>query len=189
VTLHEQNFAALLKKAQAGDHRAFDAIYDQFADALFRYIYVRCGDRSLAEDLTSDLWVRIVEHLSSFRPPPGDPRPAFAAWLYRIARNLVIDSQRRTRDDHVPISEHVAAREVPPDEQVIARDDERAMQDALAQITPDQREVILLRFFEECTSAEVARRTGRSEGAVKVMQHRALGALARLLGIRRGGDA
>jgi len=179
------DLANTVARAQEGDQVAFDAIYDRFADALFRYLYMRCTDAMLAEELTSDLWVRVVERLPAFRFPGGDPEAAFAGWLYRIARNLVIDNYRRKRNTNVPLTETLSARDAPPDERVIAGDDRRALHAAIGKLTAEQREVLLLRFIEERSNAEIARLTGRSENAVKVMQHRALDTLARMLGRRR----
>jgi RNA polymerase sigma-70 factor, ECF subfamily len=178
------NLANIVMQAQAGDHNAFDAIYDRFADPLFRYLYARCGDAALTEELTGDLWVRVVEHLPTFRFPRGDQEAAFAAWLYRIARNLIIDHYRRKGNVHMPLSETLSAPDLPHDEHVIAADERQELRAALEQLTAEQREVLMLRFIEECSHAEVARLTNRSEGAVKVMQHRALGALARVLGVQ-----
>src|SRR5262245_52240504 len=79
------DLASTVAQAQLGDQTAFDAIYDRFADALFRYLYARCGDTMLAEELAGDVWVRVVERLPAFRFPPGEPEAAFAGWLYRIA--------------------------------------------------------------------------------------------------------
>jgi RNA polymerase sigma-70 factor (ECF subfamily) len=180
------DLASTVAQAQFGDQVAFDAIYDHFADALFRYLYARCGDAALAEELTGDVWVRVVERLPAFRFPGGDPEAAFAGWLYRIARNLVIDSYRRRRITNVPLSDALSSHEAPPEERVIAGDDRRALRVAIERLTAEQREVLLLRFVEGCTTAEVALLTGRSENAVKVMQHRALSALSRMLGGRRG---
>jgi RNA polymerase sigma-70 factor, ECF subfamily len=179
------DLASTVVRAQEGDQAAFDMIYDRFADALFRYIYVRCGNAALAEELTGDMWVRVVERLPAFRFAGSDPEAVFASWLYTIARNLVIDSYRRKRNLQVPLTEALSSRDMPPDESVIAADDRRALHAAIEQLTADQREVVLLRFVEERSNAEVARLTGRSENAVKVMQHRALAALARILGVRR----
>ena len=179
------DLASTVVRAQEGDQSAFDMIYDRFADALFRYIYARCGNAALAEELTGDMWVRVVERLPAFRFAGSDPEAVFAGWLYTIARNLVIDSYRRQRMMHVPLTEALSSRDMSPDESVIADDDRRALRAAIEQLTADQREVVLLRFIEERSNADVARLTGRSENAVKVMQHRALAALARMMGVRR----
>jgi RNA polymerase sigma-70 factor (ECF subfamily) len=172
-------------RAQEGDHAAFDAIYDQFADALFRYLYARCGNAGLAEELTGDVWVRVVERLPTFRFAGTNPEAVFAGWLYTIARNLMIDSYRRKRTVQVPLTETISSHDMLPDEHVIASDERQALRAAIEQLTADQREVVLLRFVEERSNAEVAQLTGRSENAVKVMQHRALTTLARTLGVRR----
>jgi RNA polymerase sigma-70 factor (ECF subfamily) len=179
------DLASIVVQAQEGDQAAFDVIYEKFADALFRYIYMRCGNAALAEELTGDVWVRVVERLPTFRFVGSDTEAVFAGWLYTIARNLLIDSYRRKRFLHVPLAETLSSRDMMPDELVIADDDRRALRLAIEQLTADQREVVLLRFINECSNAEVARLTGRSENAVKVMQHRALTALARLLGVSR----
>jgi RNA polymerase sigma-70 factor, ECF subfamily len=184
----DRELVAAVQRAQQGDHAAFEAIYNQFAEGLFRYLYSRCGDATLAEELLGELWVRVVERLPAFRFPAGEPGAAFAGWLYRIARNLVIDNGRRVASRGVPLAETLSSTEPQPEEQLIARDEKEELRGAFEQLTEDQREVLLLRFVEERSSAEVARLTGRSEGAVKVMQHRALDSLARLMGFRRGKD-
>lgn len=185
VSAFSIDLANIVAQAQAGDHNAFDAIYNRFADPLFRYLYARCGDAGLAEELTGDLWVRVVEHLPAFRFPRGDPDAAFAAWMYRIARNLVIDYYRRKGGAHEPLAETLSAPDDPPDAQLIAADERQDLRAAMERLTAEQREVLMLRFVEERSNAEVARLTNRTEGAVKVMQHRALGALARVLGVQR----
>lgn len=179
------DLASMVARAQAGDQGAFQAIYEHFADPLFRYLYARCGDASLAEELAGDLWVRVVERLPRFRLQGDDYAAAFAAWLYQIARNLVIDMYRRRSENHVALPETLPASAARPDEHVMAAEAEQELRTVIEQLTPEQREVILLRFFEERSNAEVARLTGRSEGAVKVMQHRALGTLARKLNVLR----
>ncbi len=179
------DLASIVARAQAGEQAAFDAIYDRFADPLFGYLYARCGDAGLAEELTGDLWVRVVERLPAFRFPHGAPEAAFAGWLYRIARNLLIDATRRRSNNNVPLVETAPSGDVAPDDRVIAGEEHQELRTAIEQLTPEQREVLMLRFVDERSNAEVAQLTGRSEGAVKVMQHRALNALAGILGGQR----
>jgi RNA polymerase sigma-70 factor (ECF subfamily) len=174
-------------QAQGGDPAAFAAIYEQFAEPLFHYLLVRCRDAALAEELTGELWLRVVEGLPAFRFPRDHPEQAFTAWLYRLARNLVIDAYRRRSTTPVPLVEPMAAREAPLDERVIEAENQQALCAALARLPPEQRDVLFLRFIAARSTADVARLTGRSEGAVKVMQHRALGAVARVLDVLRGG--
>jgi RNA polymerase sigma-70 factor, ECF subfamily len=186
VSTRRLDLADAVARAQVGDQAAFDAIYYHYAGVLFRYLYERCGSTVLAEELHGDLWVRVVERLPKFCFPRGCPEAAFAAWLYRIARNLVIDHARRKGNQNLPLAETLSAQDASPDEQVIAGDERRVLRSALEQLTVEQREVLLLRFFEERSNAEVALLTGRSENAVRVMQHRALSALARILGGWKG---
>jgi RNA polymerase sigma-70 factor, ECF subfamily len=181
----DRELVEAVRGAQRGDHAAFELIYHRFADALFRYLYGRCGDASLAEELLGELWVRVVEGLAKFRFPDGDPAAAFAAWLYRIARNLVIDHARRASSHGLPLAESLASEQPPPEQRLIARDEQVELRGAFERLTAEQRDVLLLRFVEQRSNAEVAQLTGRSEGAVKVMQHRALESLARLMGFQR----
>ena len=180
------DLAEAVRQAQQGDQAAFTAIYEQFAAPLFRYVLVRCGDVGLAEELTSELWLRVVERLPAFRCPADHPEKAFPAWLYQIARNLAIDAARRGGTAALPLPETMIAREAPLDEWVIGREEQQALCAALAHLTPEQRDVLLLRFLEAYNTADVARLLGRSEGAVKGLQHRALAAVARTLGGQRG---
>jgi RNA polymerase sigma-70 factor, ECF subfamily len=186
VATSKDDLSEVIKRAQQGDQRAFDVIYDRFADSLFRYVYARCGNATVAEDLIGDLWVRVVERLETFRVPPSGGEQAFTAWLYRIAYNLAIDSFRRKDSGNAQLDPDISDRDPSPDERAVSGEERRELHAAIERLTPDQREVVLLRFIEERSNAEVAALTGRSEGAVKVMQHRALGALARLLGGSRG---
>jgi RNA polymerase sigma-70 factor (ECF subfamily) len=179
----------LLEQAQAGDAAAFDLIFHHFAPPLFRYLYARCGDVDLAEEIASSTWVRAVEHLSTFQP--GNSRAstvevAFAAWLYRIGRNLLIDMYRRPGNATLPLEETLATGDALVDEHILTRESNQELRTALMQLTPDQREVVLLRFVEEQSTAHVAHVTGRTEGAVKALQHRALATLARLLTMAHG---
>ena len=181
------DLAEAVRQAQRGDQAAFTAIYEQFAEPLFRYVLVRCGDVGLAEELTSELWLRVVERFPAFRCPHDHPEKAFTAWLYQLARNLTIDAYRRRRAPDIPLVETIASRAAPLDERVIDGEEQQALCAAFTQLTPEQRDVLFLRFIEAHSTADVARLTGRSVGAVKVMQHRALAAVARALGVQRGG--
>ncbi len=184
------DLASAVTRAQAGDTAAFDIIYERFADPIFRFVYVRCGDVTLAEELSGDLWVRVVEKLPSFQFPNGEPEAAFAGWLYTIARNLVIDHSRRKRYDQQPLLETLSSRDATPDDQALVGEEHLELRHAVERLTPDQRTVVFLRFVEDRSNADVARLMDKSEGAVKLLQYRALDALARILsGRRRKGGA
>ena len=182
TNVHDDAFALMLRSAQAGDLAAFDALYEHFASPLFRYLCVRCDDIAMAEDLASEVWVRVVQRLPAFRIPVASSEFAFRAWLYRIAHNIVIDTHRRRSSHDVSIPDAMTAGTPTPDEQVIAWEEHGQVRAALRNLNEQQREVLMLRFVEEHSVAEVASLTGRSAGAVRVLQFRALRSLAQKLG-------
>ena len=171
----------LVTRAQQGDAHAFAALYARLAEPLFHFCYVHCRDHTLAEDLSSDLWLRVVETLPTFRFPAGASPAAFVGWVYRIARNLVVDAARRSHPPSAPLAPTLHAHEPQAEDLVLRREGQQEMQTALDQLTAAQREVVLLRFGAGWSCAAVGQWTGRSEGAVKLLQHRALLALRQLL--------
>jgi RNA polymerase sigma-70 factor (ECF subfamily) len=173
--------ARLIRLAQQGDAGACAALYDQHYDAVFRYCYYRVNDVPLAEDLASEVFVRMVEKLDTFR---FRGRPLLA-WLYTIARNLVTDAYRNNgRAAHLPL-EQASTVSVDGEQSLVQGVDRRLSADCLASalehLTCEQRQVILFKFIEDLNNAQVARLMNKSEGAIKSLQHRALNALRRAL--------
>ena len=171
----------LIQLAQRGDAEACAALYSRHYDAVYRYCYYRVGDVNLAQDLTGEVFVRMVDNLEMFKVR-GRP---LLAWLYTIARNLVNDAHRsQGRATHLPLNE--AAMLSMDDEGELTRRVERRLQAdclaaALKYLTEDQRQVILLKFMEGLNNAQVAGLLSKTEGAVKSLQHRALGSLRRAI--------
>jgi RNA polymerase sigma-70 factor (ECF subfamily) len=179
VTPAEQDDAALAVRASKGESAAFGQLYDRHVDAIYRYVYYRVRDDAEAEDLTSDVFMRALRAM-----PRYEPRQAFLAWLYRIARNAVIDRARRgnRQVSFEDALEHPMADQVlDPDEQILATSDNTTLRGALAQLTPLQQEVIVLRFLEGYSTHEIARLVGKREGTVRGIQFRAIGALRQLI--------
>jgi RNA polymerase sigma-70 factor (ECF subfamily) len=171
--------ADLLQLAGQGDEAALTLIYEQCHPPVYRYIYFRVRNVPLAEELAAEVFVRMVDRIGTLK---NKGRPVLA-WLYAIARNLVIDHQRR--DDHFVWSPLFEDLEVGVEDHP-ARIVERRLTIAelslaLNELTEIQRQVILLKFIEGLSNAEVAAILGKDEGAVKSLQHRALGALRRAL--------
>jgi RNA polymerase sigma-70 factor (ECF subfamily) len=175
----------IITRAQRNDQGAYEYIFNRYVDMLYRYLYSRCQSASLAEEALGDLWLRVVQYLPHFRIPAEGVDQAFTSWLYRIARNLAVDMVRRDRWNTDTLPDTLSSPEPALEDSVLAQDDRRTLSAAMEKLTLEQREVIHLRFHEDRTSAEVAVLTGRSETAVKALQHRALGALARAMGIER----
>lgn len=172
--------AALAIRASKGESAAFGLLYDRHVAAIYRYVYYRVRDDAEAEDLTSDVFMRALKAI-----PRYEPRQAFLAWLYRIARNAVIDRARKGNrrvsfEDalkHPDASDHI----VEPEGEVLAHSDNTALRAALSKLTPLQQEVIVLRYLEGFSTQEVARIVGKREGTVRGIQFRAIGALRLLI--------
>jgi RNA polymerase sigma-70 factor (ECF subfamily) len=169
----------LIEKGKAYDSEALSELYRRYADAIFRYVYYRVGDQAVAEDLVSDVFVRMLEGLPSYQ----DIGRPFEAWLYRIAHARVVDHYRKGNRRRVaPLDERLAAGdEADPRQLAVDRDDRRRTWEAVNELTEDQQQVISLRFLAGYSTQEVACLLGKTEGAVKALQHRGLASLRRLL--------
>ena len=157
----------------------FIEIYQKYRPSIFNYIFYRVGDPELADDLTSDVFVRMVDkymlHTQNGRP--------IAPWLYAIARNLVIDHHRRVgRIGWLSLSDQTPAGDTSnPVRQVEMQTMEECLMEALEYLTEEQRQVILLKFIGRRTNQEIGNELGKPEGAIKSLQHRALTGLRRAL--------
>lgn len=150
------------------------ALYDRFAPELYRYIYHRLGAKTFAEDLTAEVFVRVL----NMPRAPNDWR----AYLYRIAHNLVIDSLRKNPQVLERADEFLIDEKNDPVERAELAEEKRRLRKAIARLTPEQQQVVVLKFIEEMSNAEVARILNKPEGAVKALQHRALTNLREWLG-------
>ncbi len=168
----------LVRRAREGDEAAFSAIYDVFAARLYRFFCFRVSSHELAEDLTQQVFVKMIEQLPNYRHQ-GAP---FGAWVFRIARNTWID-QHRTSHPAAPLEALAESAEGQPgpEEAALRSLDLERVRAALDRLPGDQREVVVYRFFAELTPGETAALMNRSEGSVRVIQHRALAALRRML--------
>ncbi len=174
----------LIQRAQKLDEAAFERLYALYADKLYRYILARVGDVSVAEDLTTEVFLRVLRRIRQFRPDPRHPVATFSGWIYRIASNLVVDHfRRRAHRETVPLDEQPPHQlpSIDPEDVITAVDRQEMLSRALAQLTEEQRLVILCRFGEGMSNRETAMILGKTEGAVKSLQHRALAALQRIL--------
>lgn len=176
----------LVDGVRNGDRDAIAAVYLEVAPRLRAYLAAEVRHGEVADDLVEHTFIELIEGCATIR---GDGR-SLRGWLYRAARNNLYDWRRRAarRGDHELRDDHVEMLEDrDPDPEVIAseRDAVAAIRDVMAELSPDQREVLELRLIAELTTAEVAELTGRTVGAVKALQHRGLQRLARLLEERR----
>jgi RNA polymerase sigma-70 factor, ECF subfamily len=167
----------LVRRVRNNDPLAFEELYARYSPRVFGYLFQRLnGDAEEAEDLTADVFARVYEKIDAFQPQ-GAP---LSAWVFRIAHNRLIDAiRRRPRQIHVTLDEapELAAGPVFSGvEQSVALDQIKV---GLARLTPEQRQVIVLRFLQGKSLAETAAAVGRNEDAVKKLQARGLASLRR----------
>jgi RNA polymerase sigma-70 factor (ECF subfamily) len=168
----------LIQRAKKGDPAAFAEIYERCHPAIYRYIFFQVGDAATAEDLAGEVFVRLVEKVDRFTYR-GRP---LLAWLYTIARNLVTDYRRRAKQSlPFQLDEQLAADLIDTEVTVEDRLAQHRLAAAIACLTEEQRQVILLKFVEELDNATVAFVLGKSINAIKALQHRALASLRRIL--------
>jgi len=168
----------IIRRAQKGDPEAVAELYNRHAPAIFRYIFLRMNNPTTAEDLTSEVFVKMVEALKYY----SDRGIPFAAWLFRIAHDRVVDYYRGTaRRPTVELSELVEDHAPGPEEQASNHLVSHYVVKALTALTDTHRSVIQLRFVEEYSVEDTARQMRKTTGAVKALQHRALRNLARQL--------
>jgi RNA polymerase sigma-70 factor (ECF subfamily) len=176
----QQRMAALLTLAQQGDGEAFGQIYDAYVGQVYRYLYYRVGSQPLAEDLTSETFLRALRRIDSFTWQGRD----ICAWFITIARNLVTDHYKSSRFRlEVSTADMLDADRADDgiEQEVLDNLDNQALLAAVRQLKSEQQECVVLRFLQGLSVAETAAVMGRSDGAIKQLQLRAVRALAKLL--------
>lgn len=176
-----QNEHKLIHAAKNGDSDAMAALYDAYVDRIYRYILYRVDNTDVARDLTSEVFLRLVRSLHSFQPR----ETPLLSWLYRVAHARVVDYYRRNDRAREYVSLDFLDRH-PSDDDDLETDmmrnhEHQSVVAALKKLTPEQQQVILLRFSEGLDLQQTAEALGKTVGAVKVMQHRAVQALRRAL--------
>ena len=168
----------LLKKARQYDQNALAEIYDLYSDALFAYAFKHVGKSQVAEDLVAETFSRFLKALER----GGGPKEYLRAYLYRITHNLIIDSYRREPPPPLELEEELISEEGADPITIMADlEDADRVRNALRLITPEQSQVITLRFLEGWSGPEIARAMDKSLGSIKALQHRGLAALQRIL--------
>ena len=177
---------ALLRGARELDEPALNEIFETYYPLLYRYIYQHVRHRTTAEDLTAEVFSRMLAQLARGR----GPKRYIQAWLYRVAHNLVVDHTRRqVHRDHDPLDEGMVSTEHDVEMEVHGSILRQQAAAALRRLTPMQRAVIILKYLEGYTNAEVAPLLELSVGAVKALQHRGLASMRRYLAhIRESGE-
>ncbi len=170
--------SALLEQAAEYDPVVLGQIYDEYSEKIYNYIYYRVGDRDLAQDLMAEVFLKALDAIKVYR----GWHTSLSGWLYRIAHNLVADHFRaKPMKEALPLDEQLIADEGNPALVVSQMLTQQRLRAAVNSLTEDQQQVVILKFVEEMSNADVARILGKTEGAVKSLQHRALASLRRYL--------
>jgi len=175
---------ALVQRAQTGDPDAFGELYDRYVDLVYRYVYYRVGSAQVAEDLTSETFLRALRRISSFTWQGRD----VGAWFVTIARNLIADHYKSSRQRLELTTEDVSAVtgapklvQDGPEDAVLESMQNKVLLQAVKKLNAEQQECIVLRFLQGLSVAETARIMHKNDGAIKALQYRAIRSLGRLL--------
>ena len=178
VTDVDLELRRIISRAKSGDAGAFGELYTRYAGLILRYLYARLREQESAQDLTQEVFVRVIKGIGGFE---FRGEKSFLGWLYTIAGNVLIGQARRKRAVSTPLDDSLELVDPRSQDAVLSIFDRVALQQAITQLTEDQQQVLTLKFFADMTNQEIAAILGRTEGAVKALQHRALQALQQIL--------
>jgi RNA polymerase sigma-70 factor (ECF subfamily) len=173
VPEQEYNEENVLARASNGDREAFGLLYEHYIERIFNYVYYRTGNTHDAEDLTARVFQRAMNHIHSYT----DRGVPFSAWLYRIAHNLVANWHRdRSRRQEIPLNDMpiLPASGDHPETTLVHSEEQEALLRLIRHLPPDRQHLLILKFVENLSNAEIGQIMGRSEGAVKSLYHRTL---------------
>jgi RNA polymerase sigma-70 factor (ECF subfamily) len=171
----------VLTQASLGDRDAFGLLYERYIDRIFNYVYYRTGNLHDAEDLTARVFQRAMNHIQNYT----DRGVPFSAWLYRIAHNLVANWHRdRSRRQEIPIHDVpvLPSKGDHPERNLVRSQEQDALLRLIRRLPAERQNLLILKFVENMSNAEIGAIMGRSEGAVKSLYHRTLLALRDQLG-------
>ena len=166
----------IIQRAVQGDADAFGILYEQYVTQIYNYVYYRVGNVHDAEDLTERVFMRAMKHIRNYHNR-GLP---FSAWLYRIAHNLVANWYRdNSRRKEIPIHDvvPVPAGDEHPEASVLATEEREALLRLIRRLPPERQQLLILKFVEHLSNAEIGHIMGRTEGAIKSLYHRTLTSL------------
>jgi len=170
---------ALVQQAIDGDQDAFEILYNQYLEPIYRYVYFRVEDEKEAEDLTEEVFIRAWEGLPRYQ----HGKYPFMSWVYRIAHNLLVDYHRKRKTMQISETQlrYIGASTSSIEEQAAQNHTHGLLHQAIGRLNADEQQVILLRFIQGLSHQEISAIIGKSEGACRVIQHRALTNLSRYL--------
>ncbi|MDB4940388.1 MAG: polymerase ECF-type sigma factor, polymerase sigma-70 factor, subfamily [Candidatus Doudnabacteria bacterium] len=167
---------SLILKAKKGEEQAFGELYELYFDKIFKFIYYRVSHKEVAEDLTEDVFIKAWTSIKTVK------ENSFSGWLYQIAKNKVIDYYRQKKAT-VDIEEiqNILESDENLSENTNTIIEKRVFMEALKQLTPEQQIIIKLKFIEDLDNSEISDLISKSEGSIRVVQHRAILKLQELI--------
>jgi RNA polymerase sigma-70 factor (ECF subfamily) len=178
-----KDIAMLIDKAADGNFEAYGQLYSIFLDRIYRYVFYQVKNKMTAEDITEEVFVKAWKAIRSCK----GKSQTFSAWIYRIAHNHIINTLRNSQKCVSIDNENVIDIDDPKSE-IETRLDQRELMDAVAELPENQKQVIILKFIEGMDNREIRQIIKKSEGAIRILQMRALCTLRQKLGSRRFGD-
>jgi len=185
--LQDLSDETVLAQATQGDEQAFGVLYERYVGRIYNYIYYRTGNTFDAEDLTARVFYRAMRHIGNYT----DRGLPFSAWLYRIAHNLVANWHRdNSRHKEYSLKETLATHRSGPDPEweVLATEEKEHLLEVIQDLPPDRQQLLILKFVEHFSNAEIGQIMGRTEGAIKSLYHRTLISLRDEYGIGSSKD-
>jgi RNA polymerase sigma-70 factor (ECF subfamily) len=176
-TYDPSEIAELVDKAAGGNFEAFGQLYSIYLDRIYRYAFHQVKDRMTAEDITEEVFVKAWKAIGSCKGKGN----TFSAWIYRIAHNHIINTLRSTQK-FAPIEMENLAEISNPKLEVEMTLDQQELTEVIADLPQNQRQVVILKFIEGLDNREIGKIMKKSEGAVRILQMRALTALRQKLG-------
>ncbi|MBL8030502.1 MAG: sigma-70 family RNA polymerase sigma factor [Candidatus Doudnabacteria bacterium] len=173
---NQENLINLLSLIKKGEDGAFGKLYELYFTKIYRFVYYRVGHKETAEDITEEVFIKVYSKITSLDQPG-----AFEGWLYQIARNLVIDHYRKQKlTVALEDVENTLEYESGIIDVLILEQDQKNILKLLKQLSSDEQAVLKMKFFEDLENSTIAKLLSKSEGAVRVIQHRAIAKLQKL---------
>lgn len=169
----ELSDSAILRKASEGDEYAFGMLYERYVGRIYNYVYYRTGNQFDAEDLTARVFLRAMKHIQNYQ----DRGVPFSAWLYRIAHNLVANWHRdNSRRQEIALEDTYVIHQgrEHPEMSLLRNEEQEALLAIIRTLPPERQQLLILKFVEHLSNAEIGQIMGRTEGAIKSLYHRTL---------------
>lgn len=175
-----KDLSKLVEQARSGEAEAFGHLYDLFLDKIYRFVFLKVSNKQEAEDLSQQVFMKAWENIWQFQ----DEGVPFSSWLYKIARNLVIDFYRTRRaviSLEETIESDVLLDEVDIGEEIVMNYDKQTLLASLNSLTDGQKDVVILRYIEDMSYDEIAKITGKNQAALRILQYRGMRKLKAIL--------